>query len=139
MSNNFAGYLIAKASDTSKIFDPYIQAESFKALPTEKKVIVEYTDDNTLDKTIYMSTGAKTTISFTTRLLHLEKKIEFQALITSCITDSSIDKVYLSYWDDRYNVYKTGYFRLIQPTFTIKTHTQTDITYSPLSISLEEL
>lgn len=133
MANNYRGYLI-----------------KFGGVPFPNKYFLEYssTPDQRLDTTadrdqtgyLHRSTlsDGKTSLEFTTHILHLDEKIYVQNMINRALTNPTERKVYIEYWNDETNSYDTGYFYIPDVRYQIMDATDTDILYNPITFELTE-
>ncbi len=80
----------------------------------------------------------KSSITFTTHILHLNEKIQLQNIINSSMINSVQRKCFITYWNDETNSYYTGYFYIPDITFTVIDADADDIEYSPIEIELIE-
>lgn len=96
----------------------------------------ERDDNGNLQRTT-LPTG-KTSITFSTHILHLDEKINMQNIINSAIVNTAQRKCYVTYWNDETNSYDSGYFYIPDIEFSIMDADKTDIRYNPISIELIE-
>ena len=96
----------------------------------------ERDDNGNLQRTT-LPTG-KTSITFSTHILHLDEKINMQNIINSAIVNTAQRKCYVTYWNDETNSYDSGYFYIPDIEFSVMDASKTDILYNPISIELIE-
>ena len=137
-TNPFRGYLIkspriyqmmiatttqTEAERLSHFPLQYIQWDSPENTPNQREELKAYRDDNTRNLTRVTASGKKSTMLFKLRRLNLKEKMEVQAWLGNAQEDTQEAheqrKVYLEYWDDEENTYKTGYFYRPNATFKI--------------------
>jgi hypothetical protein len=135
--SEFRGYLIGNSN--GETLDRYIQYDTYKAVPNQREELVAYRDDNTRELYRETADGMKTTISFNTLPVDLKGKMAIQNFFNNAMVIAKERKVRITYWDDDENTYKSSYFYLpSQLEFNIRTHTDDNIFYKPLSIELIE-
>lgn len=80
----------------------------------------------------------RSSIRFSTHMLHLEDKLAFQSIINLSIVNNAEDKVYVEYWNDRINDYSAGYFYLPSIEYSIADAGDDDLLYNPITVELVE-
>lgn len=146
---NFEGYLFKKTvtQGTSTVDVPfpnkYIALDTWDSTPNQREEIKAYRDDNTRDLTRVTAQGKKSKFTFKTRkYLHLAEKKEIQRFFTEGEEQAGGDpnqrKIYLTFWNDEDNQYKSGYFYRPNMTFKIYKITDNDIIYNEMSFELIE-
>lgn len=131
--SNYQGYLL-KFGDT--IFPNNYFAE-YSSTPDQRLDTDAERDDNGNLQRSTLSTG-KTSITFSTHILHLNEKINMQNIINSAIVNNAQRKCYVTYWNDETNSYDSGYFYIPDIEFSIMDAGKNDIRYNPISIELIE-
>nr|DAU37946.1 MAG TPA: hypothetical protein [Caudoviricetes sp.] len=132
----FNGFLLKNSS--GETIDNYIQFDTYNSTPNQREEIDAYRDDNTRELYRATADGMKTAISFSTKDLDLNKKMAIQQFFTNATVIGKERKVYLTYWNDEDNVYKSSYFYIPDIKFTIKRIESDNIFYEPLDIELIE-
>lgn len=143
-ATDFAGYLIK--NDNNVAFPlKYIDFSSWDSTPNQREEIKAERDDNTRDLIRVTAQGKKSVIHFKTRPnLTLAEKIEIQTFFTSGESaqshtgDAAQRKIYLTYWNDEDNIYKSNYFYRPDIKFTIKKIENNTIIYDAIEIDLIE-
>lgn len=133
MANNYKGYLLKFGSNImpNKYFLEY------SSTPNQRMESGAERDQNG-DLIRDTLPHKKTLITFSTHILSLDEKIEFQNIINSSITNTTQRKCSLTYWNDEVNSYNTGYFYIPDITYTVIDASAADIQYNPISIELIE-
>lgn len=133
----FQGYLL-KAGNGSAIFPHnYIQLDTYKATPKQRRDLNPYEDTNGhLHRNVVEHDRSK--ITFTTIDIDLPGKMAIQAFFSAVTVDERERKIILTYWEDENNVYDTGYFYRPDLEFSIVTTSSNNIWYNPLEIHLVE-
>ena len=80
----------------------------------------------------------KTKISFSTHILHLDEKIDFQSIINLSMANKLQRKCRVTYWNDETNSYYTSYFYIPDIEYTVMNAEKNDITYQPITVELIE-
>lgn len=80
----------------------------------------------------------KTSISFSTHILSLDEKINFQNIINSAMTNSLQRRVSVTYWNDETNTYCSGSFYIPDIEFQAMDANSTTIMYNPITVELIE-
>ena len=139
------GYLFKKTitvgtSTVDVVFpDRYIALDTWDSTPNQREEIKAYRDDNTRDLTRITAQGKKSVFKFKTRkYLHLAEKQEIQNFFTLSESDPNQRKIYLTFWNDEDNTYKSGYFYRPNMNFKIYKITNDDIIYDEMSFELIE-
>jgi hypothetical protein len=133
MANNYKGYLIKFGG----IVFPNSYFLEYSSTPDQRLDESAERDQNgTLHRTTLPN--GKTSITFSTHILHLDEKIKVQNIINTSITNSVQRKAYIEYWNDETNNYDTGYFYIPDVEYQIMDATATDILYNPITFELIE-
>lgn len=130
---NYKGYLL-KFGNTE--FPNNYFAE-YSSTPDQRMDNDAERDDNGSLQRSTLPTG-KTSITFSTHILHLNEKINMQNIINSAIVNTAQRKCYVTYWNDETNSYDIGYFYIPDIEFSVMDADETDILYNPISIELIE-
>lgn len=133
---NFQGFLLQNSS--GETIDNYIQFDTYGSTPNQREEIDAYRDDNTRELYRETADGMKTAIAFKTKELDLTKKMAVQQFFRNATVIDKERKVYLTYWNDEDNVYKSSYFYIPDIKFTIKRIEPDNIFYEALEIDLIE-
>lgn len=133
MANNYKGYLI-KFGDTIMPNQYFFEYSS----TPDQRLENDAARDNSGNLHRTTLPNGKTSISFSTRILNLNEKINFQNIIKSSIENSVERKCYVTYWNDETNNYDTAYFYIPDVKYSIKDADSTDIQYNPISVELAE-
>lgn len=131
--SNYKGYLL-KLGNTE--FPNNYFAE-YSSTPDQRMDNDAERDDNGSLQRSTLPTG-KTSITFSTHILHLNEKINMQNIINSAIVNTAQRKCYVTYWNDETNSYDSGYFYIPDIEFSVMDASKTDICYNPISIELIE-
>lgn len=131
--SNYKGYLL-KFGNTE--FPNNYFAE-YSSTPDQRMDTDAERDDNGSLQRTTLPTG-KTSITFSTHILHLDEKINMQNIINSAIVNTVQRKCYVTYWNDETNSYDSGYFYIPDIEFSVMDASKTDIRYNPISIELIE-
>lgn len=133
MANNYKGYLL-----------------KFGGSILPNKYFLEYssTPDQRLESsaerdnlgTLHRATlpNGKTSITFSTHIMSLDEKIQFQSIINSAMVFESQRKVSVTYWNDETNIYKTGYFYIPDIEYQAMDADADTIRYNPITVELIE-
>lgn len=78
----------------------------------------------------------RTSIKFTTHILTLDQKIQFQNILG--YQGDLQRKVQVTFWNDETNNYSTQYFYLPDISFTVRDASATDLLYDPITVELIE-
>ena len=78
----------------------------------------------------------RTSIKFTTQILTLDQKIQFQNILG--YQGDLQRKVQVTFWNDETNNYSTQYFYLPDISFTVRDASATDLLYDPITVELIE-
>nr|DAX10516.1 MAG TPA: hypothetical protein [Bacteriophage sp.] len=130
---NYKGFLL-KFGNTE--FPNNYFAE-YSSTPDQRMDTDAERDDNGNLQRTTLPTG-KTSITFSTHILHLDEKINMQNIINSAIVNTAQRKCYVTYWNDETNSYDSGYFYIPDIEFSVMDADKTDIRYNPISIELIE-
>ena len=147
--SNFKGYLFKKTVGTGTSAhdvpfpNRYIALDTWDSTPNQREEIKAYRDDNTRNLTRVTAQGKKSKFTFKTRkYLHLAEKQEIQRFFTDGEAQAGGDpnqrKIYLTFWNDEDNSYKSGYFYRPNMAFKIYKITDDDIIYNEMSFELIE-
>lgn len=130
---NYQGYLL-KFGNTEF---PNTYFTEYSSTPDQRLDNDAERDDNGYLQRSTLPTG-KTSITFSTHILHLNEKIHMQNIINSAIVNTAQRKCQVTYWNDETNSYDSGYFYIPDIEFSVMDATQNDILYNPISIELIE-
>ena len=135
----FSGYLL-KGKQTNTVFPhKYIVLKSWSSTPNQREELKAYRDDNTRNLVRITAEGKKSIFSFDTRdNIHLADKTAIHDWFYANETDHIARKMYLEFWDDENNVYKTGYFYRPNIALPIVRITADDIIYASMHIDFIE-
>lgn len=131
--SNYKGYLL-KFGNT-KFPNGYFA--EYSSTPDQRIDTDAERDDNGNLQRTTLPTG-KTSITFSTHILHLDEKINMQNIINSAIVNTAQRKCYVTYWNDEINSYDSGYFYIPDIEFSVMDAGKIDILYNPISIELIE-
>lgn len=131
--SNYKGYLL-KFGNT-KFPNGYFA--EYSSTPDQRMDTDAERDDNGNLQRTTLPTG-KTSITFSTHILHLDEKINMQNIINSAIVNTAQRKCYVTYWNDETNSYDSGYFYIPDIEFSVMDASNTDLRYNPISIELIE-
>lgn len=133
MANNYKGYLLKFGN----IIMPNGYFTEYSSTPDQR-----LESDAERDNTGYLQRSTlpngKTSITFSTHILHLDEKISFQNIINSSIINSVQRKCKVTFWDDEINDYKTSVFYIPDIEYQIIDASATDVRYNPISVELIE-
>lgn len=142
--NNYNGFLIAmKNTDNSGVFELFphelIAKETYQATPLQRTELKAYRDSNNKLHRV-TSPNHKTKITFSTIDLSLDDLEKIRKYLNRHIVHTNQRKTAkVKYWDDElfdYREMNAAYLPDI--TYPVKTISQTDIRYSPITITLIE-
>lgn len=131
--SNYKGYLL-KFGNT-KFPNGYFA--EYSSTPDQRMDTDAERDDNGNLQRTTLPTG-KTSITFSTHILHLDEKINMQNIINSAIVNTAQRKCYVTYWNDETNSYDSGYFYIPDIEFSVMDAGKIDILYNPISVELIE-
>lgn len=80
----------------------------------------------------------KTSITFSTHILSLNEKINFQNIINGAMTNSLQRRVPVTYWNDETNKYCSGSFYIPDIEFQVIDADANNIEYNPITVELIE-
>ncbi len=131
--NNYNGYLLKFGSQIL----PNSFLLEYKSTPNRRSEASAETDQNgaLIRETL---THTRSTLSFSTHILKLDQKIQFQSIINSSIINALQRKATVEYWNDETNSYSSGYFYIPDIEYSVKDADNTDILYNPISVELIE-
>ena len=133
MANNYKGYLLKFGENVL----PNNYFVEYSSTPNQRlDSDAERDNSGNLHRTTLPN--GKTSILFSTHILHLEDKINLQKIINYSIVNDAQRKCFVEYWDDEENNYNSGYFYIPDIEYNIMDASNTDIIYSPISIELIE-
>ncbi|MEE1218591.1 MAG: DUF6711 family protein [Ruminococcus sp.] len=133
MANNYKGYLLKFGENVL----PNNYFVEYSSTPNQRlDSDAERDNSGNLHRTTLPN--GKTSILFSTHILHLEDKINLQKIINYSIVNDAQRKCFIEYWDDEKNNYNSGYFYIPDIEYKIMDASNTDIIYSPISIELIE-
>lgn len=133
MANNYKGYLLKFGSQIvpNNYFCEYSSTPDQRLDSDAERDNTGYLQRSTLP-------SGKTSIKFSTHILHLDEKIALQNIINNSIINTVQRKCMVEFWDDETNTYKTSYFYIPDIEYVIMDADDTDITYQPISFELIE-
>lgn len=133
MANNYKGYLLKFGN----IIMPNGYFTEYSSTP-DQRLESNAERDNTGYLQRSTLPNGKTSITFSTHILHLDEKISFQNIINSSIINSVQRKCKVTFWDDEINDYKTSVFYIPDIEYQIIDASATDVRYNPISVELIE-
>lgn len=80
----------------------------------------------------------RTTVKFTTHMMNLDNKINFQNIIARGLVNELKREHSVEYWNDETNSYYTGVFYIPDVEYTIQDASATDIKYNPITVEIIE-
>ena len=80
----------------------------------------------------------RTTVKFTTHMMNLDDKINFQNIIARGLVNELKREHSVEYWNDETNSYYTGVFYIPDVEYTIQDASATDIMYNPITVEIIE-
>lgn len=80
----------------------------------------------------------RTTVKFTTHMMNLDNKINFQNIIARGLVNELKREHSVEYWNDETNSYYTGVFYIPDVEYTIQDASATDIMYNPITVEIIE-
>lgn len=133
MANNYSGYLLKFGNNIM----PNSYFIEFSSTPDQR-----LENNAERDNTGYMHRSTlpngKTSITFSTHILNLAQKIDFQNIINLGIVNETQRKCQVTFWDDEINNYKTSYFYIPDIEYQIMDAEEDDLFYNPISVELIE-
>lgn len=131
--SNYNGWLLKFGNNIMP--NKYITA--FSSTPNQRlETSAERDQNGTLQRATLPN--YKTKISFSTHILHLDEKIDFQSIINLSMANKLQRKCRVTYWNDETNSYYTSYFYIPDIEYTVMNAEKNDITYQPITIELIE-
>lgn len=131
----YQGYLLAFGG--YKLPNSYLIQKGYTSTPNQRTELSAYRDNfNSLHRVT--SPNHKTTIRFTTCVLHLADKMNLQSIMEKGLVDRTQRKYSVTYWDDETNTYRTSYFYMPDVTYPVIDTLGNDIIYSSVSFELIE-
>ena len=125
--SNYNGYLLKFGHNIMP--NKYISA--FSSTPNQRlETSAERDQIGTLQRATLPN--YKTKISFSTHILHLNEKIDFQSIINLSMTNKLQRKCRVTYWNDETNSY------IPDIEYTVMNAEKNDITYQPITVELIE-
>lgn len=133
MANNYKGYLLKFGNKImpNGYFTEYSSTPDQRLESSAERDNTGYLQRSTLP-------NGKTSIKFSTHILHLNEKIAFQNIINLSVQNETQRKCLVTFWDDEINNYKTSYFYIPDIEYQVIDASETDIIYNPISIELIE-
>lgn len=133
MANKYAGYLLKFGNNIL----PNHYISEYSSTPNQRQESSAERDQN---GTLVRSTlpNFKSDITFSTHILRLDEKINFQNIINSSIINGVQRKCYVTYWNDETNSYSSGYFYIPDTQYSIMDADNSDVMYNPISLELIE-
>ena len=133
MANNYKGYLIKFGSTIM----PNGYFSEYSSTPNQRMESDAQRDQlGDLHRTTLPH--SKTSISFSTHILSLDEKINFQNIINNAMTNSLQRRVPVTYWNDETNNYYTGVFYIPDIEYQVMDANSTTIMYNPITVELIE-
>lgn len=131
--SNYNGYLLKFGNNIMP--NKYITA--FSSTPNQRLETSAERDQNGNLQRATLS-NYKTKISFSTHILRLDEKIDFQSIINLSMTNNVQRKCKVTYWNDETNNYHTSDFYIPDIEYTAMDAEKSDITYQPITVELIE-
>lgn len=131
--SNYNGYLLKFGGNIMP--NKYVTA--FSSTPNQRLETSAERDQNGNLQRATLS-NYKTKISFSTRILHLNEKLEFQSILNLSMTNKIQRKCRVTYWNDETNSYHTSDFYIPDIEYTVMDAEKNDITYQPITVELIE-
>lgn len=114
--SNYNGWLLKFGNNIMP--NKYITA--FSSTPNQRlETSAERDQNGTLQRATL--SNYKTKISFSTHILHLDEKIDFQSIINLSMANKLQRKCRVTYWNDETNSYYTSYFYIPDIEYTVMT------------------
>ena len=131
--SNYNGYLLPPGPPPM----PFLSPPAFSSTPNQRlETSAERDQIGTLQRATLPN--YKTKISFSTHILHLNEKIDFQSIINLSMANKLQRKCRVTYWNDETNSYYTSYFYIPDIEYTVMNAEKSDITYQPITVELIE-
>lgn len=131
--SNYNGYLLKFGNNIMP--NKYITA--FSSTPNQRLETSAERDQNGNLQRATLS-NYKTKISFSTHILRLDEKIDFQSIINLSMTNKVQRKCKVTYWNDETNNYHISDFYIPDIEYTAMDAEKSDITYQPITVELIE-
>ena len=131
--SNYAGYFLKFGG--TKLPNSYLT--SFSSTPNQRSELSAYRDNNNLLNRV-TSPNFKTKITFKTKPLFIDEKINMQNIIAGGYTNYIERKASVTYYNDETDSYYTGDFYVPDVNFTVKYCSGNTIVYAPVEITLIE-
>ena len=80
----------------------------------------------------------RTTVKFTTHMMNLDDKINFQNIIARGLVNELKREHSVEYWNDETNSYYTGVFYIPDVEYTVQDASASDIMYNPITVEIIE-
>lgn len=131
--SNYQGYLIKFGSKIvpNKYFCEYSSTPNQRIDNDAERDNTGYLQRSTLP-------NGKTSIKFSTHILHLNEKISLQSIINSSMINTAQRKCEVTFWNDETNSYQTSCFYVPDVEYVVIDADETDIIYQPISFELIE-
>jgi hypothetical protein len=131
----YQGYLLAFGNCI--LPNSYLIQKGYTSTPNQRTELSAYRDNfNSLHRVT--SPNHKTSIRFTTGVLHLADKENLQEIMKSGLVDKTQRKYSVTYWNDETNTYITSFFYMPDVTYSVIDTLGNDIIYSSISFELIE-
>lgn len=131
--SRYAGYFLKFGG--TKLPNSYLT--SFNSTPNQRSELSAYRDNNNLLNRV-TSPNFKTKITFKTKPLLIDEKINLQNIIAGSYTNYVERKATVTYYNDETDSYCTGDFYLPDITYTVKYCSGSRVLYEPVEITLIE-
>lgn len=133
MANNYKGYLLKFGSQIvpNNYFGEYSSTPNQRLDSDAERDNTGYLQRSTLP-------NGKTSIKFSTHILHLNEKIALQNIINNSMVNTVQRKCEVTFWNDETNSYSISYFYIPDVEYVAMDADETDILYQPISFELIE-
>lgn len=131
--SRYAGYFLKFGG--TKLPNEYLT--SFSSTPNQRSELSAYRDNNNLLNRV-TSPNFKTKITFRTKPLFIDEKINMQNIIAGGYTNYIERKASVTYYNDETDAYYTGDFYVPDVNFTVKYCSGGTILYEPVEVTLIE-
>lgn len=131
----YEGYLIAFNGHI--LPNSYLIQNGYTTIPNQRTEL-SATRDNTNHLFRVTSPNHKTTIKFTTGILHLSDKLAIQSIMARGLVNEDERKYSVTYYNDETNSYSTGFFYMPDVTYSVKDTWNNDIIYNSVSFEFIE-
>ena len=131
--SRYAGYFLKFGG--TKLPNEYLT--SFSSTPNQRSELSAYRDNNNLLNRV-TSPNFKTKITFRTKPLFIDEKINMQNIIAGGYTNYIERKASVTYYNEETDAYYTGDFYVPDVNFTVKYCSGGTILYEPVEITLIE-